>query len=106
MKRCVIAGITMLCVSPAMAQSWGRGGAYTGASRNQGYFTPDQECIGVLGQFQWAATLGALVVGYLRRVTTTDKGRDCNESCAACCVTIRLGTRGDLSYNLGQVRAD
>jgi len=68
--------------------------------------TPDQECIGVLGQFQWAATLGALVVGYLRRVATTDKGRDCNESCAACCVTIRLGTRGDLSYNLGQVRAD
>jgi hypothetical protein len=39
--------------------------------------TPDQECIGVLGQFQRAAALGALVVGYLRRVATTDKEKNC-----------------------------
>jgi len=35
--------------------------------------TLGQECIGVLGQFQQAAALGALVVGNLRRVATTDK---------------------------------
>ena len=42
--------------------------------------TPDQECIGVLGQFQRAAALGALVVGYQRPVVTKDKEKDCNES--------------------------
>jgi hypothetical protein len=38
---------------------------------------PDRECIGVLGQSQEAAPLGALVVGNLRRVVTTDKEQDC-----------------------------
>jgi hypothetical protein len=38
--------------------------------------TPDQECIDVLGQFQQAAALGELAVGYLRRGATTDKGKD------------------------------
>jgi len=42
--------------------------------------TPDQECIGVLGQFQRAAVLGALVVEYLRSVATMDKEKDCNKS--------------------------
>jgi hypothetical protein len=39
MKKVLIAGIAILVlVSPAMAQSWGRGGGYTGASRGQGYY--------------------------------------------------------------------
>jgi len=41
--------------------------------------TPDQECIGVLGQFQQAAALGALVVEYLRPVATLDKEEGCND---------------------------
>jgi hypothetical protein len=41
--------------------------------------TPDQECIGVLGQFQQAAALGALVVGYPRPVATLDKEEGFND---------------------------
>jgi hypothetical protein len=41
--------------------------------------TPDQECIGVLGQSQQAAPLGALVVENLHRVATTDKEQDCKQ---------------------------
>src|SRR5262245_36061512 len=38
-----------------------------------------RECIGVLGQFQRAAALGALVVGYLRPVAMLDKEEGCSD---------------------------
>src|SRR5262245_2372402 len=34
-KKLLVAGLLLLCVVPANAQSWGRGGAYTGAGSGQ-----------------------------------------------------------------------
>jgi opacity protein-like surface antigen len=39
MKRLLLGATVLACVaSAAQAQSWGRGGAYTGASPSQGYY--------------------------------------------------------------------
>jgi hypothetical protein len=64
--------------TPAKAQSWGEAEDMPGRLVAKD-ITPDQECIGVLGQFQQAAALGALVVEYLRPVATLDKEEGCND---------------------------
>jgi hypothetical protein len=75
MKLFLTLAFVVATLMPAVAQSWGRGGAYTGASLAR-HIAPDQECIGALGQSRQAPELGERVVENLRRVASTDKEQE------------------------------